>query len=263
MKQLLKSQIKWWSFSLIVTLASWELGAQINAQPLPATDAVLLSQQSGHSSTSNISARELFRQAYENRYTWNQEFPGYRAAVEFKQGKENYKGRVRVNPDLSVEVTGIENEEARQTVENQLRMLVVHRRPVPFEVAHKNSTFKLGNTDRAGAVEIYQQGETEARYQVQERQIKQVNRLLGPHAVTVDTLETNVTPKGYIATRYRTTLHQPQTKQVLGVEETQDTYEQLGGYYVLDRHVVQHSEAGESYTAQFNYSDIQLLPAKS
>lgn len=65
------------------------------------------------------------------------QFPGYTAAVEFKQDKENYRGHVRINPDLSVEVTGIDNEDARQTVENQVRMLVVHRQRVPFEVFTK------------------------------------------------------------------------------------------------------------------------------
>lgn len=31
-------------------------------------------------------ARDLFRAAYENRYTWDSDFPGYVADVELRQG---------------------------------------------------------------------------------------------------------------------------------------------------------------------------------
>lgn len=103
---------------------------------------------------------------------------------------------------------------------------------------------------------------TEANYKVLDQQVTQVNRLLGSHSVTVDTLDSKVMPEGYIATRYRTTLYQPQSKQVLGEEVSEDTYKKIGGYYVPSRQVVEHSESGESFTAEFNFTDIQLLSGK-
>lgn len=108
MKHQLKSQIRWLSFSLIVTLASLNLG-QASAQPSRLIDVFLLSQNTNPSAP-NISADKLFRNAYENRYTWDSKFPGYTAAVEVKQNNLVYKGRVRVNPNLSVEVTGIDDK---------------------------------------------------------------------------------------------------------------------------------------------------------
>lgn len=167
------------------------------------THSVILSETTDNSATPNISARELFRKIYENRYTWGSQFPGYTAAVELKQGKENYKGRVRVNSDMTVEVRGIDKQEARQAVENSLRMISVHRRRVPFDQAHKNSTFRLGATDRTGVVEIFAQGEnTQAHYKVSQGQLIQINRLLGNSAVTVDVLDSEKTPEGYFPTRY-------------------------------------------------------------
>lgn len=157
--------------------------------------------------TPSISARELFRSAYENRYTWDLQFPGYTAVVELKHGQESYKGRIRVNPDMSVEVTNINEEDARQAVEDQVRMSNIHRRRIPFEVAHKNSTFKLGTTDTTGAVEIFEQyaDKTEAHYKVFKQQLMQVNRVLGQTAVIVNVLNSEVTPEDYLATHYRTT----------------------------------------------------------
>lgn len=191
------------SLALIVMLASLEWVMPTTAQAVDLTDVVLISEKTDL--TSAISARDLFRAAYQNRYTWDSQFPGYTATVEIRQGKDNYQGRIRLNPDLSVEVTGIDDQNARQAVENQLAMIAIHRRQVPFEVAHKNSTFKLGVTDRTGAVEIFQQAENiKADFKVVRQQIVQVNRNLGPHSVAVDTLDTELTPEGYLATHYRT-----------------------------------------------------------
>ena len=66
--------------------------------------------------TEQTTAREKFRAAYENRYTWNENFPGYSADIQLTQGDEVYTGKVRVNRDLSVEVTGIEDEKVQESV---------------------------------------------------------------------------------------------------------------------------------------------------
>lgn len=262
MKQRLKGQI-WYGLSAILIVANLNLATEATAQPLHITDVVLLSQQSSNSSTPRFSAGELFRKAYENRYTWNQQFPGYTAAVVLKEGKEEYRGRIRVNPDMSVEVTDINKEEVRRFIERQLGMIVVHRREVPFEVAHKNSTFHLGTTDKAGAIQVFEQGDkTEAHYKLLRSQVKQVNRLLGPHSITVDLVDSEVTPEGYFPTRYRTTMYQPQTKQVLEEMESKDNYKKVENYYVLASQVIDHSAQGEQTTVELDFTDIQLLPGK-
>jgi hypothetical protein len=66
--------------------------------------------------TQEPDAGTLFRAAYENRYTWDTSFPGYRADVELKQGEEVYQGKISIKPDFSVEVTAIDNEEVQQSI---------------------------------------------------------------------------------------------------------------------------------------------------
>ncbi len=262
MKQHLNYQIWRLGISVITLTACLSFGSQTMAQLSSHDSAVLLSENTNNSSTSTTSAHELFRQAYENRYTWNPQFPGYTAAVEFKYGQESHKGNIRVNPDMTVEVTGINDKVARQNVENSLRMMVVHRRRMPFDEAHKNKTFKLGPSNKNGIVEILEeQGDkTEASYKIFREQLIQVNRILGNSAVTVDTLETEKTPSGYLATRYRTTSRQPQTKQVIGEEESVDTYKKIGDYYLLSQQVLRAFEQGRlTDTAEINFTDIRLL----
>ena len=80
--------------------------------------------------TEQANARDLFRAAYEHRYTWDANFPGYSADIELKQGDEVYTGHVSIKPDMSVEVSGIEDEEVQQSVYTQMRDIVTHRIPL-------------------------------------------------------------------------------------------------------------------------------------
>ncbi len=81
MKQQTKCHIRRWVLFVVVALASLNFEAKTEAQKLNHTHSVILSEKTDNSLTPNISARELFRQVYENRYTWGSQFPGYTAAV--------------------------------------------------------------------------------------------------------------------------------------------------------------------------------------
>ena len=227
------------------------------------TNSLLLAEKPENNVTQNVSALEIFRKAYKNRYTWNDQFPGYTAAVEFKQGKDKYNGNISVSPDLSVEVTGINDEEASQTIKNQLLMLAVHRHRTPFEVAHKDKVFKFGTATKAEIVEIIEDGgKAKARYQLVNNQVIEVNRLLGPHAVVVKTLDTETTPEGYIATQYQSTFHDAKTNRLIGEEISSDTYKKVGNYYLPTRQVIQHTEGGNTFAAEFNFTQIKLMQPK-
>lgn len=264
MKSRLKRQVRW-SLSIVTILAGLNLGLQTRAEPLQPSDPISSLETTTNSlAQNNISAYKLFRNAYENRYTWDSQFLGYTAVVEVKQDNEAYRGQIRINPDLGLEISGIDKKDIRQTVENQMRMLIVHRQQVPFEVVHKNSTFTFGTTDKTGAVEIIQKGDkSNANYKILNQQVVQVKRILGPHSFTVDTLDTQISPEGYMATRYRTTARQPQTNQFLAEEVSNDTYKKIGRYYLPARQVVQHTERGEQSKVELNFTDIQLLPGKN
>lgn len=91
------------------------------------------------------------------------------------------------------------------------------------------------------------------------KQFIQVNRILGKTAVTVNLLDSLITPEGYLATRYETVYRQPQTQQVLGEEQTEDTYKKIGNYYLLTSQVIHNFEPGKQTTTQINFPKIKLL----
>jgi hypothetical protein len=210
--------------------------------------------------TEEKNARELFKAAYENRYTWDQNFPGYSADVEIKQGDEVYTGKVRINSDLKVEVTGIEDEKVQESVYNQMRDIVTHRKRSSFEQAHGKNEFNLGEADSTGAVEILVKGDAMgSNYKVRGTEICQVSRVMGPMAFTINTNESLDTGEGYVSTGYNAIFRNSKTGDLMGKREFEETYEKVGNYYVMTRQVVDAIEGEGRITTEFNFSNIKLL----
>jgi len=206
-------------------------------------------------------ARDVFRTAYENRYTWDAQFPGYVADLEIRQNDETYTGQVRVGPDLGVEVTGIEDEKVRESAYNQMRDIITHRKRADFEQAHGKNQFDFGDTDATGAVEILVNGDAMgSNYKVRERHICYVSRVMGPMAFAINTQDVLDTGSGYIATHYNAVFRNSKTEELKGKSDFEETYESVGGYYLPVRQVV-HSldKDGQKTTTEFAFSNVRLL----
>lgn len=207
-----------------------------------------------------MNARELFRAAYENRYTWDENFPGYSADVQLKQGDEVYNGTIRINRDLTVEVTGIEDEQVQESIYTQLRDVVTHRKRSQFDKSHGKNEFSLGKSDESGAVEILVKGDAMgSNYKIRGTEICQVSRVMGRMAFVIDTQESLDTGNGYVSTRYDVVFRNPQTNEVIRVLNFNDTFQQIGNYYVMINQVVRSYENGERTTTEFNFSNVKLL----
>jgi hypothetical protein len=210
--------------------------------------------------TEQTSARELFRAAYEHRYTWDENFPGYSADVQLKQKDEVYTGKVRINRDLSVEVTGIEDEQVQESIYTQMRDVVTHRKRSKFDSSHGKHEFNLGKTDENGAVEILVKGDAMgSNYKIRGTEICQVSRVMGRMAFVIDTYESLETDKGYLASRYDAVFRNPQTNEVTTVLKFEDFYQKVGDYYVMTKQIVQEYKQGERIITEFNFSNVKLL----
>ncbi len=208
-------------------------------------------------------ARELFRSAYEHRYTWDEKFPGYTADLILTQGDEVHSGKIKVNADYSVEVTGFDDEKVRESVYNQLRDIVTHRKRGDFEASHGKNEFSLGESDATGAVEILVKGDAMgSNYKVRGQEICQVSRVMGPMAFTINTEESLDTGSGYISVKYNAIFRNPKTNELKGKRDFKETYEKVGDYYLPGCQVINAIDAGgEKYTTEFNFINLELLPA--
>ncbi len=214
--------------------------------------------------TTATEPRQLFRAAYENRYTWDKNFPGYTADVTYKRGDEILTGQVRVNQDLSAEVFNIDDPDLKKEIHSQLWEIAIHRVRRAFEDTHGQNTFSYGKTDDTGAVELLLGGKSEGdSYKVRNNEVCYVHRHIHGVVVTINTFSSHDTGDGYLSHRYDSIYHDPKTGELKGGKSTfEDNYEKVGNYYILASRVIQTEELGQTTTKEFNFSNIKLLSAQ-
>ncbi|MFN6237082.1 DUF3386 domain-containing protein [Microcystis sp.] len=206
-------------------------------------------------------ARDIFRSAYENRYTWDEGFPGYTADIILTQGEEVHTGKIQVNADYSVEVTGIDDEKVQESIYNQMRDIVTHRKRGNFDASHGKNQFNFGQDDPTGAVEILVTGDAMgSNYKVRGQEICQVSRVMGPMAFTINTEESLDTGEGYISIRYNAIFRNAKSDELKGKRDFKETYEKIGNYYLPSCQVINAIDVGgEKSTTEFTFINLQLL----
>ncbi|VEP18137.1 conserved hypothetical protein [Hyella patelloides LEGE 07179] len=212
--------------------------------------------------TQTITAQDVFRSAYENRYTWDKNFPGYKATVTMKSGDEQHTAQVTVKSDLSFEVSDIEDKEAKKSIQGQLWEMTIHRVKHSFEETHGKNTFSFGDKDETGAVEILVGGASAGNsYKVKDDTVSFVNRRIRDKVVNINTLKTLMTESGYLSEKYESFYLNPETKErATGVTTFEDKFEKIGNYYLLVNREIQTTDNdGQPQTIEFNFSDLQLF----
>jgi hypothetical protein len=208
-----------------------------------------------------VSAQELFQAAYENRYTWEQGFPGYTADVTYKNDEQVFTAKVCINAELKAEVSGLDDEQATKAIQYQAWEIAIHRIRRSFADTHGANTFSYGATEANGAVEILVGGKSEGdKYKVHNNEVSHVHRLIHGTFVTIDTFSSHQTGEGYLSHTYDSVYHDPKTgEQKGGRSEFTDEYEKVGKYFILNRREIRTETAGKIFTQEFVFSNIQLL----
>jgi hypothetical protein len=210
-------------------------------------------------STTQLDARELFKSAYENRYTWDPTFPGYSADFVLNLKEHTYTGKVTVTKGMEVTVE-TDDQPAEEWLRNQMKDVVVHRKFSDFETSHGKHTFTVdGEPDTTGAVAILVGGDAMgSNYKVRDQQVVQVSRVMGRMAFTINHLDKIDTGKGYISSAYNAVFTNPQDGQVLRQLKFIDIYENFDGHYLMTKQIVSGTEMGQKTYTEISFNNIQL-----
>ncbi len=227
---------------------------------------------------SALSAHDLFRTAYENRYTWQGNFPGYRADFTLEVGYDTplgrdgaqvlpagtYSGTVTVPADLTnlndIIVTNIDNPLVSAWITNQIKDVITHRKHTDFETAHAKHTFSLdGDADASGAVPIAVGGDAMgSHYKIRDREVAQVSRTMGRMAFTINHLESLDTGKGYLSTHYTAVFTDPSTGDILNQLNFTDSYTEIGGFWLMSGQEVKGQSKGQPSYTSVSFSNFGL-----
>ncbi len=183
-----------------------------------------------------------FRAAYENRYTWEPGFKGYRGECSFEKGNKFFQGVFSLSSDLKVNVNGIEEEITKKLIESQLFEVAIHRIRRPFEKTHGKNTFEIGDINNIGMEVIVGGGSKGDRYRINKDIITMVYRHIHGKLIKIFTKEITKTGKGYLSKSYTSEYLDPSSKEKLAAKRTfEDQFKCLDkdGTWVLSKRVIE------------------------
>jgi hypothetical protein len=205
-----------------------------------------------------------FRAAYENRYTWDPGFQGYRGRCIWSQAGRCLEGRFQVGADLKATVEGIDDGEVHKAVASQLWEVAIHRVRRSFEQTHGSNTFTAGDTDTVGTEVIVGGKNAGDRYRIKDNVVTMVHRHIHGTVVTIYTDSVTHTGEGYLSHTYSSRYADPVSGEPRGgLNRFTDRFAPLGdgGPWVLVSRVI-HTEAedgGEGDTQEFRFEELEPL----
>jgi len=204
--------------------------------------------------------REAFRAAYENRYTWDPGFAGYRGRCIWQQGDRRVEGTFTVGADLKASVEGVDEAEVQKAIASQLWEVAIHRVRRGFDQVHGENTFTAGDTTDQG-LEVLIGGKGEGdRYRIKDDVVTMVHRHIHGTVVTIHTGSTTDTGAGYLSHTYSSQYSDPETGAARGGEsQFEDSFAPLhdGGPWVLEQRVITSTDAdGELGRQVFQFVDL-------
>jgi hypothetical protein len=199
--------------------------------------------------TAGSDCSAAFRAAYENRYTWQPGFGGYRGRCVWEQDDQRHEGTFTVGADLKAHVDGISDETVHKAVASQLWEVAIHRVRRSFEQTHGENTFTAGDTDAVGTEVIVGGKNAGDRYRIKGDVVTMVHRHIHGTVVTIYTESTTDTGSGYLSRSYTSQYSDPASGSPRGgLSRFTDTFVPLvdEGPWVLSERVVESEAFGDT-----------------
>jgi hypothetical protein len=205
-----------------------------------------------------------FRAAYENRYTWDGSFPGYRGSCIWEQGEQRLEGKFTVGADLKANLEGFSNEDVHKAMASQLWEVAIHRVRRSFEQTHGANTFIAGDTNEIGLEVIVGGKNSGDRYRIKNNVVTMVHRHIHGTVVTIFTESTTDTGSGYLSRSYTSEYSDPVSGENKGgISRFTDSFTPLGksNLWVLKERLVASDAFADTPASQqsFRFENMELL----
>src|SRR5437867_10306196 len=148
-------------------------------------------------------ARELLRRAFEKTARWPADFKGFSADLTVNVDGQEFTGEVTVKSGQDMTVS-LPTAEVQKWATGTISMIAVHRAHRTFDQSDGKSVLTL---DRSAAHPLGQtiriHDSLHSYYRVKDDRITQINRTMGPIALTINVEDSAITAeKKYLTTRY-------------------------------------------------------------
>ena len=158
-----------------------------------------------------INCKEIFRKAYENRYTWKNDFNGYQGKCTFIHKNNIHEGRFLLGKDFKPNIQKIDNDYIVKIIASQLFEVSIHRVRRDFNSIHSKNNFNLIKSSESG-IEMKVSGKNDGdKYRVKDLGINMVYRKIHGTIIEIFVEEFLNTGYGLLSKKYTSQKVDPNT----------------------------------------------------
>ncbi len=210
-----------------------------------------------------INCKELFKKAYENRYTWNHNFNGYKGKCIFSVNSDSYEGDFFLGKDFKPEIQNIEDQKIVKSISSQLFEVSIHRVKRKFEEIHSKNNFNLIK-DSENGIEMIVSGASEGdKYRVKNNCINMVYRKIHGIIIEIFVQEFKDTGNGILSEKYTSQQIDPKTLKANSLKlQYEDKFINVGSQdvWILDSRSIKYLNKNQEEEIQkFIFEDLSLL----
>jgi len=210
-----------------------------------------------------INCKEIFRKAYENRYTWNNDFNGYQGKCIFLIKNNIHEGKFILGKDFKPVIQEIEDEKIVKGIASQLFEVCIHRVKREFQSVHSENSFNLIKSSESG-VEMNVSGKNDGdKYRVKNDCINMVYRKIHGTIIEIFVEEFLDTGFGSLSKKYTSQKIDPKTlKENSQKLKYEDEFINIGksDYWILSSRTIKYlNQNQEEETQKFIFEDLFLL----
>ena len=210
-----------------------------------------------------INCKEIFRKAYENRYTWDNKFNGYKGKCIFFINNNIHEGEFFLGKDFKPNIQKIEDEKIVKSIASQLFEVCIHRVKREFESVHSDNNFNLLKNSESG-IEMIVSGKNQGdRYRVKNNCINMVYRKIHGTIIEIFVAEFLDTGIGSLTKKYSSQQFDPDTLKAKSQKlEYADEFINIGeeDYWILNSRTIKYLNHNQEEEIQkFVFEDLCLL----
>ena len=203
---------------------------------------------------------DIFRNAYNSRYTWPKAFNGYSGRCIFVENENSIEGEFVLDSSLKPRIINISDNTIVKRISSQLFEVAIHRVKREFTEVHKDNNFKLLEESEKGMkIEVLGKNKGD-KYIIKDKKINMVFRKIHGVVIEIFVDEFLDTGEGYLSKKY--------TSQQLDIEtlipkskilEYEDNFINLGinNIWVLESRNIRFIDENDN-EQNINYSFREL-----
>jgi len=210
-----------------------------------------------------INCKEIFRKAYENRYTWNNKFEGYQGKCIFLINNDTYKGNFVLGKDFKPNIQKIDDEKIVKSISSQLFEVCIHRVKRDFESVHSENNFNFLKNSESG-IEMSVSGKNQGdKYRVKNGCINMVYRKIHGTIIEIFVEEFFNTGVGFLSKKYSSQSIDPDTLKARSQKlEYEDEFINIDeeDHWILNSRTIKYlNQNQEKEIQKFVFEDLSLL----